>query len=161
MCLPGTISISMVIQMRMFVDTGAWFALNNRKDQHHLRAEAFVGSLRTRPVLFITTDYVVDETLTLLRFKVSHREALAFLRLLSRSSRILSEQVTTEHLKRAAEIFTRHRDKMWSFTNCVSFAFMEEKGLRDAFAFDANFSQAGLRVHPSSLDSERGPHPSA
>lgn len=134
--------------MRMFVDTSAWFALNDRKDQHHDEAVTFIRSLRATPVLLFTTDYIVDETVTLLRFRVSHREALAFLRLFAGSPQILREQVTLDHLKRAAEIFRRYRDKLWSFTDCVSFAFMEEKGLDDAFAFDANFSQFGVRVHP-------------
>jgi predicted nucleic acid-binding protein len=134
--------------MRIFVDTSAWFALNSRKDQHHKQAGNFVASLKSNPVLLITTDYVVDETLTLLRFKVSHREAVAFLRLFSRSPQIVREQVTPEHLKRAEAIFSRCHDKFWSFTDCVSFAFMEEKGLKDVFAFDENFSQFGMRIHP-------------
>jgi uncharacterized protein len=136
-------------RMRIFVDTSAWFALNSRKDRHHKQARDFIASIKTSPILFLTTDYIVDETLTLLRFKVSHRDALAFLRLLSRSPQIAREQVTPDHLKRAEDIFSRYRDKPWSFTDCVSFAFMEEKGLEDAFAFDENFSQFGMRVHPT------------
>jgi uncharacterized protein len=138
----------MEARMRIFVDTSAWFALNSRNDQHHNRARDFVAGIKTNPVLFFTTDYVVDETLTLLRFKVSHREAMAFLRLLSRSPQISCEQVKPDHLKRAEDIFSRYQDKPWSFTDCVSFAFMEGKGLEDAFAFDENFPQFGMRVHP-------------
>jgi len=134
--------------MRIFVDTSAWFALSNRKDQHHKQAREFLASFQSVPVLFLTTDYVVDETLTLLRLKVSHREALAYLRLFSRSPQLSREQVTPDHLKRAEEIFARYDDKSWSFTDCVSFAFMEAKNLQDAFTFDANFGQFGMKVHP-------------
>ncbi len=134
--------------MRILVDTSAWFALNDRKDQHHTRARRFVENLKGSPMLFLATDYIVDETATLLRLKVSHKEAVAFLRIFSRSSQMVREQVTTDHLKRAEEIFTRYRDKFWSFTDCVSFAYMEERGIKDAFTFDVNFSQFGLRVHP-------------
>ena len=136
--------------MRIFVDTSAWFALNNRKDQYHKKARDFVGRLKSSPAIFLTTDYIVDETLTLLRFKVSHREAAAFLRIFSRSRQIVREQVTPDQLKRAEEIFLRCRDKFWSFTDCVSFAFMEERRLEDAFTFDSNFSQFGIRIHPAS-----------
>jgi hypothetical protein len=73
---------------------------------------------------------------------------VSFLRLVSKSSQIACEQVTPDHLKRAEEIFSQYRDKYWSFTDCVSFAFMEERGLKDAFTFDLNFSQFGMRVHP-------------
>ncbi len=146
----GTTITCTGMMMRMFVDTSAWFALGDRKDQYHDRATAFLRNLKFEPVLLLTTDYVVDETLTLLRFKVSHREALAFLRLFKRGSQITREQVNSEHLRRAEEVFSRYRDKRWSFTDCVSFAFMEEKGLQEAFAFGANFSQFGFRVHPLS-----------
>jgi predicted nucleic acid-binding protein len=81
----------------------------------------------------------------------------AFLGLLWRSPQIARQQVTLDHLKRAEEIYSRYRDKSWSFTDCVSFAFMEERGLEDVFAFDENFSQFGLRVHPAPhiLESKR------
>jgi predicted nucleic acid-binding protein len=42
-----------------------------------------------------------------------------------------------------------YRDKPLSFTDCVSFAVMEGKGLKDAFTFDANFSQFGMCGHPA------------
>ena len=134
--------------MRIFVDTSAWFALNNRKDEHHQQARAFVQNLKEVQVLFLTTDYVVDETLTLLRLKVSHKEAVEFLRLFSRSRQVVREQVTPDQLKRAEEIFAKYRDKSWSFTDCVSFAFMEDRNLKDAFTFDTNFAQFGMRALP-------------
>jgi predicted nucleic acid-binding protein len=42
----------------------------------------------------------------------------------------------------------RHQDKRWSFTDCVSFAVMWDLGIKDAFTFDHNFTQAGFRIHP-------------
>jgi predicted nucleic acid-binding protein len=135
--------------MRLFVDTSAWFALNARNDAHHKRAKAFLHTLKSEPVLLITNDYIIDETATLLRLKVSHRSAVAFLSLFSRSRQIVREQATAEHVERAEAIFSRYSDKLWSFTDCVSFAFMEAKGLKDAFTFDANFSHFGMRVHPA------------
>jgi uncharacterized protein len=135
--------------MRIFVDTSAWFALNDRTDQFHKKARGFIESLKSAPILFITTDYVVDETLTLLRFKVSHREAMAFLRLFSRSPQVVREQAPPDHLKRADAIFSKYHDNPWSFTDCVSFAFMEGKVLKDVFTFDAKFSQFGMRVYPA------------
>lgn len=47
----------------IFVDTGAWFAAIVPTDPNHERAAAFLAANR-EPL--ITTDYVVDETLTLL-----------------------------------------------------------------------------------------------
>jgi uncharacterized protein len=41
-------------------------------------------------------------------------------------------------------LFRKHADKVWSFTDCVSFALMHELRLRDAFTTDHHFKQAGF-----------------
>ncbi len=48
----------------------------------------------------------------------------------------------------AWEILERHRDKRWSYVDATSFALLERDGGGEAFAFDAHFSQRGLRVLP-------------
>ncbi len=134
--------------MKLFVDTGAWFALNSRSDENHRTAAGFVRRFKKEPVLFYTTDYVVDETVTLLRFKVSHSQALVFLDFLTESSHVARVQVSSELVGRAEGIFRTYRDKLWSFTDCVSFAFMDELGLEEAFSFDQNFAQYGKILYP-------------
>jgi predicted nucleic acid-binding protein len=47
----------------VFVDTGAWFAKFVPEDPQHARVEAW---LNATPEPLITTDYCIDETLTLL-----------------------------------------------------------------------------------------------
>jgi len=58
----------------MFVDTSAWFAMAVPSDQDHA-AVALLFQQNTEPLL--TTDYVVDETLTLLRARGYTQRALA------------------------------------------------------------------------------------
>ncbi len=134
--------------MRLFVDTGAWFALNSRSDENHRTAAEFVHRFKKEPVLFYTTDYVVDETVTLLRFKASHSQAVGFLDFLAQSANLALAQVTGELVGRAEGIFRTYTDKRWSFTDCVSFAFMDELGLEEAFCFDQNFAQYGKILCP-------------
>ena len=50
----------------IFVDTGAWFASVMPSDREHQAAVQWL-SQNIQP--FITTDYVIDETLTLLSYK--------------------------------------------------------------------------------------------
>jgi uncharacterized protein len=57
----------------IFVDTGAWFAAIVPTDPNHQRAASFLATNR-EPL--ITTDYVVDETLTLLRARGERQRAL-------------------------------------------------------------------------------------
>ncbi|MDA2935418.1 DNA-binding protein, partial [Acidobacteria bacterium AH-259-D05] len=89
-----------------------------------------------------------DETVTLLRFKVSHSQALVFLDFVGKSVNVTQVQVTDELVAQAEEIFRTYKDKRWSFTDCVSFAFMDEMELKDAFSFDQNFAQYGKTLHP-------------
>ena len=134
--------------MRLFVDTSAWFALNDKSDQNHPAAEDFMGRFRVEPVVLYLTDYIVDETVTLLSLKVSHNQAVAFLDLVAQSQNIVRSHVTPTLLERAEELFRKHQDKNWSYTDCVSFAFMDDLGLEDALTFDTHFSQYGKQMHP-------------
>ena len=106
-----------------------------------------VGSKRN-PFFSTQPITVVDETVTLLRFKVSHSQALLFLDFLAQSAHVARVRVTSELVGQAEEIFRTYTDKRWSFTDCVSFAFMDELGLEEAFCFDQNFAQYGKILCP-------------
>jgi uncharacterized protein len=59
----------------IFMDTSAWFATYSRRDVNHNAALQAVRSLNE---LLVTSDYIVDETLTLLRARGENRRAIAF-----------------------------------------------------------------------------------
>jgi predicted nucleic acid-binding protein len=52
---------------RVFVDTGAWIALAEQSDVHHLQAIAIADELSRANTLLITSDYILDETITWFR----------------------------------------------------------------------------------------------
>lgn len=124
----------------IFVDTGAWFAAIVPTDPNYKRAVEWLGN-NDEP-LFIT-DYIVDETLTLLRARGENTRALnvgdAFFA--GELARVyhLSEQDLTE----AYKVFRDYEDKEWSFTDCTSKIVMENFGITTAFAFDRHFKQFG------------------
>lgn len=62
-----------------FVDSGAWIALYSLRDQHHAKANAIFGSLEQQRARLLTTDYVIDETVTRFRYDAGHSAAVAFL----------------------------------------------------------------------------------
>ena len=63
----------------IFVDTGAWIAIYKRNDLHHREAITIYNSLRDAETQLLTTDYVIDETVTRLRYDTNHSVAVAFL----------------------------------------------------------------------------------
>ena len=63
----------------IFVDTGAWIGLLNPRDQHHGVAATIYNRLVRQRARIVTTDYVIDETITRLRYDVNHPAAVKFL----------------------------------------------------------------------------------
>ena len=137
----------------IFVDSSAWIALFDQRDGFHSRALQFQAELR-RGVhgRLITTDYVLDESVTFLHLHGVQGGESEFRRILSRSESIQVVWTTPDRFWTAWERLEQRSDKRWSFTDCLSFATMEAIGIRDAFAFDSDFRQAGFRLLPEGQD---------
>lgn len=124
----------------IFVDTSAWFASVVRSDRDHGQASRWLQSNRSD---LLTTDYVLDELLTLLRFRGEYRRSSALGNDLLNETVAQLEWVTQSDVHLAWEVFERYADKEWSFTDCVSRTVMERLGITRAFAFDEHFRQFG------------------
>ena len=132
----------------VFVDTAGWMACADRADPAHERARrARDAGLEIGKVL-VTTDYVVDETLTLLRARLSLAAAEAWWAQLEGSSRLRWEWIGVSRAEKARDVFFRHRDKNYSFTDCTSFVVMKELKLKQALTTDRHFRQMGFEVLP-------------
>ena len=64
--------------MRVFVDTWAWYALADRSNRDHDLARSINNQLLDESCTFVTTNYVLDETITLIRYRVGHAAAVRF-----------------------------------------------------------------------------------
>lgn len=128
----------------VFMDTSGFLALWDAADEHHDRAVRLQSELSRKKSRFLTTDYIVDETTTLLLVRHSHAAATDFLTTTLESKFLRVEWIDSERFHAAAEIFRRHDDKGWSFTDCVSFALMRELKMQDSLTTDHHFRQAGL-----------------
>ncbi|MFH0802123.1 MAG: PIN domain-containing protein [bacterium] len=133
--------------MIYFVDTSAFVALGNRDDQWHGAAEKFNRNLHSRD-RFITTNYVVDETITRIRMTAGLKSALDFGKSLF-SSKIIQITYVDENLERLAfELLKKYQEHPLSFTDCTSFALMSALGIKAAFTIDQHFRKVGFQVFP-------------
>lgn len=109
---------------RVFVDTSAFYALEDATDRHHREAHAIQRwCLQQRRRLF-TTDHVLDESITLIGARLRPARAVRFARLLL-VSRVVHVVRADEVLEEAAlNVYERLNDARLSFTDCVSFAVM-------------------------------------
>ena len=132
--------------MKLFVDTSAWLALNDKNDQHHSEAVSRSAKIKQQKIQLVTSEYVLDESITIIRYRVSHRAAVIFGDALMSSTILTIADITDEERFKAWVLFNKYGDKELSYTDCTSFALMKKLGLQKAFTFDDHFRQIGFKL---------------
>jgi predicted nucleic acid-binding protein len=136
-----------------FYDTWAFLALANTRDRHHDLCVEADRQLEKEGYVAITSDYIFDETLTSLHVAAGPTVAVTFADLLlSRvnAEELLLVQVNEERQRKALELFRRlcRSERRLSFTDCTSFAVMQELECKIAFTADRHFHRAGKGIRP-------------
>jgi uncharacterized protein len=126
----------------IFVDTSFWVALRNRRDGHHEQATELL--VRHAHEALLTSNHIRGESWTFLRRRAGHRSAVEFLDLLDRSPRVMVHHVDAAIEQRALRWLRRHDEREYSFVDASSFALMGSRRIREALAFDGDFSAAGF-----------------
>jgi predicted nucleic acid-binding protein len=125
-----------------FADTSFWFALVQRRERHH--EEATELARRTSGARVVVSNHVLGECWTLFRRRSGHRAAAGFLDRFARLPNVELVPVEPEIEQEAWEWLRRHPDREYSFVDATSFALMRHRGIREALAFDGDFSAAGF-----------------
>ncbi len=130
----------------VFVDTSAWVAFFRPADGRYRDAANVWQRFVEERTPLVTTDYVLDETVTFLVSHGGHAVSVTAGEAIFESPNtrmiFLGEQV----IRAAWDRYRRFTDKEFSFTDVTSFLMMEQLGIRRAFTFDRHFSQAGFEV---------------
>ena len=133
----------------IFLDTSFLFPLFARHDPDHERVRQVFEAYRGRRMAdqALTTNHVVMETITLVRYKGSTRDALAAHRLAVEVGEVLFagklariHQATPDEERAAFQYLVRHQDQEYSSIDCLSFVVMEKLGIREALAVDSDFT---------------------
>ena len=117
-------------------------------DPAHRRARAARDAALEAGQMLITTDFVVDETLTLIRLRLGLAPAEIWWRQIDGSTRLRWERIDSNRFEKARTLFFQYRDKDFSFTDCTSFTVMRELRLTHALTTDRHFRQIGFQVIP-------------
>ncbi len=131
---------------RVFVDTGAWYALVDRADPDHARVVPCFREFRGR---LVTSSYVFDETLTLVRYKLGWEVARRLGERLRGHRLARLERISPADEEAGWSIFSGYGDKSFSFTDCTSFALVRRLKLSLCLAIDDDFRAFGLRCIPA------------
>jgi hypothetical protein len=128
----------------IFADTSAFVAHHSRQDQNHPIASEVWKKLDQTPL--VTTNHVLEETLTLLGRRIGCTAAAGIADLILRSSTIDIIYTSREEEHDALSCFRKFADQRVSFTDCISFSVMRRHHIDTAFTFDRHFLNAGFRA---------------
>ena len=129
-----------------FADTSWWVAWSLPDDHHHAVALAALDGVGPNEQL-LSSDLVVGETRTFLRRKAGHPVAVGLLdriEALAAANRMVVHKVTEQQTSSAWKWLRRHDERAYSFVDATSFQVMRDRRLREALAFDGDFSAAGF-----------------
>lgn len=140
---------------RIFIDSGGFIGLVSKKDSLHHVARSFFGEIVNRKAIQITTNLVLSETYTYLRYHENHHTACRFLENIRYAEKggfliiVYSDSLLEE---KAFEILKKYSDQDLSYTDAVSFAYLEtDRETRDVFSFDSHFYLLDRNVLPLAL----------
>lgn len=129
-----------------FIDTWAWVALVDKKDSDHETAQSANKNLLAQKYTFVTTNFVFTETITMLRYRVSHAAAVKYRQMLNKmieGGLVQLTRVTEIHEKEAWLLFETYSDQNFSYVDCTSFAVMRNLAISEAFTNDHHFRTNG------------------
>jgi len=129
----------------IFVDTSMFYALANEKDNFHHQAVRIWAKLKENNMVPVTSNYVLDETFTLLRKRRGRIVVDEFRKNLAGEYPIKITRVTVIDEAKAWEWFLLDWSDL-SFTDCVSFAMMKRLNITHTAAFDTHFQRAGFQT---------------
>ncbi|MDI6704053.1 MAG: PIN domain-containing protein [bacterium] len=137
--------------MFIFVDTSAWIATLIKKDINHKKASKYFIKLLDQDMGLVTSNYVLCEVYTRLRYDVGHQKTCEFHTIISKATsngRISIYWVNENIEKEAWEIFEKYKDQKFSMVDCTSFVIAKRLKIKEVFAFDEDFSIMGFINRP-------------
>lgn len=131
----------------VFVDTWAWIATTVRRDEAHQRVRELGLQMQRDGALWVTSNFVLAESLTRLRYDESLATAMA----LATTTQPMADGGVLEVITvdqplwdDALTWFRRYDDQSFSFVDCTSFAIMHERAINEALTADHHFATAGF-----------------
>jgi predicted nucleic acid-binding protein len=136
----------------VFVDTGGWIAMAVSRDQYHQQAAFYYQGLSRNKVPLLTSNYVLTETYTRIRYDDGHGKATRFHSLIQQAvgaGRLRLEWVTPTIHQEAWNIFQDYEDQAFSLVDCTSFVIARKAGVTECFSFDEHFNTMGFILRPN------------
>jgi uncharacterized protein len=132
----------------LFIDTWGWVALGCPRDSKHHEVSKLYRTLQGQKRSIFTSDYILDETITLLFRREVYADALRFFTGILKSAEekfITIERISADRFAEAWKLRQRFQDKLdISFTDLTSMIVMKERQIKQILTEDEHFQHVGM-----------------
>jgi len=137
----------MSISLTISVDSDAFIALAREDDANHNKALSCLAYLMKHPVQFVTSNYVVSESITVISIRKSHEAAIEFITTMQSAENVyVIKRVDETVEKTAIDIFKHQTSKNTSFVDCTNMAFMRALRADAIFSFNQVYRKNGFKL---------------
>ena len=134
--------------MKLFIDTWGWLTLRDKRESRHEEATIFYQNFCNRKGMCYTTDYVLDETFTLLFKRLSFKVAKESLETIDEAVKkryLMLDYITPRRFEEAKKLRLKFQDKPYiSFTDFTSMIVMKEAKIAEILTDDDHFVHVGM-----------------
>ncbi len=131
----------------IFIDTTVWVGASDSNDEFHSSSAEIVKAVRLGILpLALTTDFIIDETVTILgkRKGSGAEQAKEIGKKILVSPRVFTVFIDEVLFVETLEIYPKYKGRL-SFTDACSVVVMEKYGIKEVYSHDSDFDFAGLR----------------
>jgi len=120
------------------IDTGIFFAYYSLKDKHHLDSLAImIHVLEGKWGKPYITNHILDETLTILKYRISPETAKAFVEALIESGVLEVLHIDEEIERKSLEMFKQNIDrKGFSYTDAITVITIRDFNIKTLLTYD-------------------------
>jgi predicted nucleic acid-binding protein len=131
---------------KVFFDTWGWVAIAHKEDDRHDEVLPFYKTFLHNKGVPVTTDFVLGETITLLRARTRGVDLFIDAALsAAQNEKIIIERINEARWAKAWTMSKKNHDKPGvSFVDFTSFIVMKEVGITEALTADKHYEDAGL-----------------
>lgn len=134
--------------MKLMIDTWGWLTLRDRRERWHDEVNTFFQDFRDQNGVIYTTDYILDETFTMLYRRLPLSLAKGSIELIDKSINqgyVTLEWITPNRFEKAKGLRLRFHDKpMISFTDLTSIVVMRDLNINQILTEDEHFLKIGM-----------------
>jgi predicted nucleic acid-binding protein len=131
---------------KVFIDTSGLFALLISNDPYHTTAKNFLETVKKDKLSVHTSDYILEETYTLLKARKVPSQIRTLSTLIDQSKVLKIHWSGSDLFQSTERFFLQHKDQNYSFTDCLSFILMKKYAIKSALTTDKHFIQAGFQT---------------